>query len=86
MNFKLFGDTDGKHKAFSIPLSNNLEIKSWDEAVKLCADFNATLVEMASKEKVYIFIIFSPIRHSNLPFKWYLVEWTQRFFREMEMG
>jgi hypothetical protein len=32
-NYKLFTDIDGKRKAFILPLNENKEAKSWDDAV-----------------------------------------------------
>ncbi len=55
INFKLFTDSDGKQKAFILPLNENKEGKTWDEAVNICAKFNATLVKIDSWQKQFIF-------------------------------
>lgn len=57
INFELFTDTDGKHKAFFIPLNklNPMITYNWDEANKKCAELNATLVEIQTSEKQFIF-------------------------------
>jgi hypothetical protein len=60
INYKLFTDTDGKHKVFFIPLgeeSDNLK-QSWDNAVKMCSQFNASLIELSTWQKQLIFESF----------------------------
>ncbi len=59
MKFELFGNTDGKQKAFFIPSEHPwFGLKTWDYAVKVCASFNATLVEMDSSDKEFIFLSY----------------------------
>ncbi len=58
MKFELFRNTDEKLKAFFIPSKEYEKEKSWDEAVNLCASFNATLVEMDSSDKVFLFLSY----------------------------
>ncbi len=58
MKFELFRNTDEKLKAFFIPSKEYERRKSWDEAVNLCASFNATLVEMGSSDKEFLFLSY----------------------------
>ncbi len=58
MKFELFGNSDGKQKAFFIPAKDYEKDKPWDEAVNICASFNATLVEMDSKDKEFLFLSY----------------------------
>jgi hypothetical protein len=58
MKFELFGNTDGKQKAFLIPSKEYENTHSWDEAVNLCASFNATLVEMDSTDEEFVFLSY----------------------------
>ncbi len=58
MKFELFRNTDEKLKAFFIPSKEHETKKSWDEAVNLCASFNATLVEMDSSNKEFLFLSY----------------------------
>jgi hypothetical protein len=55
INFKLFSDNEGEKKAFFIPLADNNYGKRWTDAVKLCENFNSTLVEIDSWQKHVIF-------------------------------
>ncbi len=57
-NYKLFTDNDGKRKAFILPLNENKEAKSWDDAVKVCANLNSTLVEIDSWHKHFTLQLF----------------------------
>jgi hypothetical protein len=87
MNYKLFGDIDGKRKAFFIPSNDNFGEKGWDEAVKLCSDFNATLVEIDTSEKEFIFLSYLGqlgSQSNNLNDLW-LKFWSQGFFWKVEM-
>ncbi len=56
-NYRLFTDTDGKHRAFFMPLNikNNFDSYSWITAEKLCEKYSATLVEIHTEEKKIIF-------------------------------
>ncbi len=58
MKFELFRNTDEKLKAFFIPSKEYETGKSWEEAVNLCASFNATLVEMDSSNKEFLFLSY----------------------------
>jgi hypothetical protein len=58
MKFELFGNTDGKQKAFLIPSKEYENTYSWDEALNLCASFNATLVKMDSKDKEFVLLSY----------------------------
>jgi hypothetical protein len=58
INYKLFTDTDGKQKAFLIPLNENKEGKTLEEAMKICEDYNSTLVEINCWQKHLIFESF----------------------------
>ncbi len=57
-NFKLFTDSDGKHKAlfFHINKTNpyNHSSSAWDVAKKTCESLNASLVEIQTIEKQFI--------------------------------
>jgi hypothetical protein len=56
LNYKLFTDTDGKHKAFFIPINEKRacgEVKL-EEASEICAKFNGTLVEVQTWQKQLI--------------------------------
>ncbi len=58
INYKLFTDTDGKHKALFIPFFEISKPHTWEAANNICAKFNATLVEIRSLEKKFIFELF----------------------------
>jgi hypothetical protein len=58
INYKLFTDTDGKHKALFIPFFEISKLHTWEAANNICAKFNATLVEIRSLEKKFIFELF----------------------------
>jgi hypothetical protein len=58
INYKLFTDTDEKQKAFLIPLKENKEGKTFEEAVEICGNYNSTLVEINSWPKHLIFESF----------------------------
>jgi hypothetical protein len=58
IGYKLFTDTDEKPKALIIPLNENKETKSLEEAIKICANYNSTLVEINSWQKHFIFRSF----------------------------
>ncbi len=60
INFKLFTDTDGKQKAFFFHINKTdpYGYTSLDEANKTCANFNASLVEIQTLEKQFIFESF----------------------------
>jgi hypothetical protein len=58
MKFELFSNTDEKLKAFFIPSKEYERRKSWDQAVNLCYSFNATLVEMDSSNKEFLFLSY----------------------------
>jgi hypothetical protein len=58
INIKLFSDNDGNKKAFVLPLSNDYYGRPWKDAVALCANFNATLVEIYSWQKKLLFNSF----------------------------
>ncbi len=54
INYKLFTDTDGKPKAFIVPLNENKETKSLEEAMKICTNYNSTLVTINSWQKHFM--------------------------------
>jgi hypothetical protein len=56
INFKLFTDSDGKHKAlfFHINKTSLYGYTTWDEAKKTCESLNASLVEIQTIEKQFI--------------------------------
>jgi hypothetical protein len=56
INFKLFTDSDGKHKAFFIPMNekNAYDRQTWDNASKTCAKFEASLVEVNTWQKQFL--------------------------------
>ncbi len=60
INYKLFTDSDGKHRAFIIPINKNHVFSqyTWNEANNTCAKFNASLVEIQTEEKQFIFESF----------------------------
>ncbi len=58
INYKLFTDTDGKHKALFIPFFEISKPHTWEAANNICVKFNATLVEIRSLEKKFIFELF----------------------------
>ncbi len=58
INYKLFTDVDEKPKAFIIPLNENKEPKSLEEAIKICENYNSTLVEITSWQKHFMFRSF----------------------------
>jgi hypothetical protein len=55
-NFKLFTDSDGKHKAlfFYKNKTTPYVYTTWDEAKKACQSLNASLVEIQTIEKQFI--------------------------------
>jgi hypothetical protein len=56
INYKLFTDYDGKHKAFFIPMNekNAYDRQTWDNANKTCAKFEASLVEVDTWQKQFL--------------------------------
>jgi hypothetical protein len=56
INFKLFTDSDGKHKAlfFHINKTTPYGLTTWDVAKKTCESLNASLVEIQTIEKQFI--------------------------------
>ncbi len=58
INYRLFTETDGKQKAFFIPLNENKDRKTWDEATAVCATYNSSLVEIDSWQKHLVFTSF----------------------------
>jgi hypothetical protein len=56
IHYKLFTDSDGKHKALFIPFNKNGDIVDYNfnDAVDVCSKFNATLVEVQSLRKQWI--------------------------------
>jgi hypothetical protein len=56
-NFKLFTDSDGKHKALFFHINKTSPYSSsttWDDAKKTCKSLNASLVEIQTMEKQFI--------------------------------
>jgi hypothetical protein len=58
VNYGLFTETDGEQKAFFIPINENKDRKTWDEAVAVCATYNSSLVEIDSWHKHFVFTSF----------------------------
>jgi len=58
IHFKLFTDSDGKRKAFFIPLNEKYVKTSFEEAMSSCNKFNATLVEPKTAQKQQLFETF----------------------------
>ncbi len=60
INYKLFTDFDGKHKAFFLPLGEKeSDMKqTWDNANKTCVKLNGSLVEIHNWRKQFIFNSF----------------------------
>jgi hypothetical protein len=56
INFKLFTDSDGKHKALSFHINKTISYSetTWDVAKKICESLNASLVEIQTIEKQLI--------------------------------
>jgi len=57
INFKLFTDSDGKHKALFFHINKTNAFNghaSWDSAKKSCESLNASLVEIQTVEKQFI--------------------------------
>jgi hypothetical protein len=56
INFKLFTDSDGKHKALFFPINKPTPFDgiTWDVAKKTCQSLNASLVEIQTIEKQFI--------------------------------
>ncbi len=61
INFKLFTDSDGKHKALFLHINKTTPYgwATWDEANKTCKSLNASLVEIQTIEKQFILESFS---------------------------
>jgi hypothetical protein len=55
INYELFTDSDGKRKAFFIPISEKsaYDRQTWDNANKTCAQFDASLVEVQTWQKQF---------------------------------
>ena len=58
IHFKRFTDSDGKRKAFFIPMNENYEKTTFEEAINACNKYNATLVEPKTAQKQHIFETF----------------------------
>ncbi len=57
INFKLFTDSDGKHKALFFHINKTNAFNghtTWNEAKKTCESLNASLVEIQTTEKQFI--------------------------------
>jgi hypothetical protein len=57
INFKLFTDSDGKHKALFLYISKTdpfIRWATWGVAKRTCESLNASLVEIQTKEKQFI--------------------------------
>jgi hypothetical protein len=54
-HFKLFTDTDRKHKAFFRINSLSLVGVIWDAVIQWCKNLNTSLVEMQTAEEQFIF-------------------------------
>jgi hypothetical protein len=56
INFKLFTDSDGKHKALFFHTNKTTPYNgtTWDSAKKTCESLNASLVEIQTIEKQFI--------------------------------
>jgi len=55
VNYELFTDSDGKRKAFFIPMNEKsaYERQTWDNANKTCSKFEASLVEVQTWQKQF---------------------------------
>jgi hypothetical protein len=71
MKYELFENKEGKKKAFFMPtIDYKTPILNWEGAVNLCTSFNATLVEIDSPEKEFLFLSYLGSQSSFLNKVW----------------
>jgi len=72
-HYHTFTDVDGKNKAFFIPVDAVRKGYTFDDSVKLCNNFNSTLIEIESKEKQNILESF--LKQSRIDFNYFAYFW-----------